>query len=147
MTTTSKKQQAIFPDLPRDLEFITKDRNIAAHWNLHFQQLSMALQTNFKPEGIVIPPKPSTDIAQLTDQTSATNIIYDSTKNAFHGNITNTTTNAMSWAPFATILDFAGDPNGHVAGNLKQLCLDTVSNAVYICTTGGSSSGAVWTAI
>lgn len=46
-----------------------------------------------------------------------------------------------------TILHFAGNPNGNVAGTLYTLCWDTTDSALFICTTAGSSSTAVWTYI
>jgi hypothetical protein len=88
--TTVKKQLAIFPDCPRENQLIDKNGNITDNWQLYFNQLTMALQTNFKPEGIVVPPKPTTDIIQLTDDASNTNIIYDSTTNEFKGNVNGT---------------------------------------------------------
>jgi hypothetical protein len=44
-----------------------------------------------------------------------------------------------------TILNYAGDPNGNLAGTTYQLCWDTVDEILYICTTTGTSSTAVWT--
>lgn len=86
MTTEIKKQQAIFPDLPRDDQLVDKNGVITPAWKLYFQQNAMALQTNYKPEGIVVPPKPATDIAQLGNvQGAIGNIIYDSTNNEFKG--------------------------------------------------------------
>ncbi len=43
-----------------------------------------------------------------------------------------------------TILNNAGDPNGSVAGKTYQLCQDTTNDILYICTTTGSASTAVW---
>lgn len=84
--TQTRKQQAIFPDLPRDKQVVDREGNITPHWDLYFQQLTMALQTNFKPEGIVVPPQSATNIASLGDISGAIgNIIYDSTNNAFKG--------------------------------------------------------------
>lgn len=86
MSSPRNKQQAIFPDLPRDDQLVDKDGNITSSWKLYFQQLTMALQTNFKPEGIVVPPKIATEIASLGDISAAIgNIIYDSTNNEFKG--------------------------------------------------------------
>jgi hypothetical protein len=86
MTSPRNKQQAIFPDLPRSEQIVDKLGNITADWRLYFQQLTMALQTNFKPEGLVIPPKIASDIAELGDITAAIgNIIYDTTNNQFKG--------------------------------------------------------------
>jgi len=42
------------------------------------------------------------------------------------------------------ILFNAGNPNGSVAGNTYQLCWDTVDNILWVCTTSGTSSTAVW---
>ncbi len=81
-----QKQLAIFPDLPRDDKMVDKMGNVTSPWKLYFQQLTMALQTNFKPEGIVVPPKIASEIAQLGDASvSIGNIIYDSTNNQFKG--------------------------------------------------------------
>lgn len=84
--TQTRKPQAIFPDLPREKKLVDEEGNITESWDLYFQQLAMALQTNLKPEGFVIPPKSSSDIAQLGDiSASIGNIIYDSTTNEFKG--------------------------------------------------------------
>ena len=86
MTTQTQHQQAIFPDLPRDNQVVDKNGEITPAWNLFFQQLIMALQTNFKPEGLVIPPKSAADIANLGNVSeSIGNIIYDNTNNVFKG--------------------------------------------------------------
>lgn len=45
------------------------------------------------------------------------------------------------------ILHNAGNPNGSVAGNVYQLCWDTTNSVMYVCTTSGTSSTAVWTAL
>ena len=86
MTSPRNKQQAIFPDLPRADPLVDKEGNIMPSWRLYFQQLTMALQTNFKPEGIVVPPQDATNIALLGDTSASIgNIIYDSTNNEFKG--------------------------------------------------------------
>ena len=86
MTTQTKKQQAIFPDLPRDNRIVDDKGFINPDWQLFFSRLTMALQTNFKPEGIVVPPKIATEIADLGNVNEAIgNIIYDSTNNQFKG--------------------------------------------------------------
>ena len=46
-----------------------------------------------------------------------------------------------------TILHNAGNPNGAVAGSVYQLCWDTTNSIMYVCTTSGTSSSAVWTDI
>lgn len=42
------------------------------------------------------------------------------------------------------ILYNAGNPNGAVAGNTFQLCWDTSNLILYVCTTSGTSTTAVW---
>jgi hypothetical protein len=42
------------------------------------------------------------------------------------------------------ILYNAGNPNGVVAGTTYQLCWDTTNNILYVCTTSGAASSAVW---
>jgi hypothetical protein len=90
MTTQQQKQSAIFPDLPRDDQISDEHGMLTASWKLYFQQLTMALQTNLKPEGYVVPPKPTSDIIQLIQTASNNNIIYDSTTNEFKGNVNGT---------------------------------------------------------
>ena len=43
------------------------------------------------------------------------------------------------------ILFNAGNPNGVVAGNTYQLCWDTVDLILWVCTTSGTTTTAVWT--
>lgn len=45
------------------------------------------------------------------------------------------------------ILFFSGNPNGHVAGTTYTFCWDTLDSILYLCTTSGTTSTAVWTAI
>lgn len=45
------------------------------------------------------------------------------------------------------ILNYAGNPNGNVAGVVYTFCYDTTNSKLYICTTSGSTSTAVWTLI
>lgn len=86
----TRRQQAVFPDLPRDKQVVDKTGSMTPAWDLFFQQLVMALQTNFKPEGIVIPPQIISNINLLTNSTSNNNILYDSTNNLFKGNVNGT---------------------------------------------------------
>lgn len=44
-----------------------------------------------------------------------------------------------------TILHYAGNPNGNVAGNVYQFCWDTTGSVLYVCTTSGNAASAVWT--
>jgi hypothetical protein len=89
-TQDAPKQQAVFPDLPRTTKLVDENGNMNLDWQLFFDNLTLALQVNFKPEGIVVPNKPSTDIALLTAPVSVANIIYDSTTDEFKGNIAGT---------------------------------------------------------
>lgn len=43
------------------------------------------------------------------------------------------------------IQNFAGNPNGNVAGNKYGLCWDNTDSVLYVCTTSGNSATAVWT--
>jgi hypothetical protein len=45
------------------------------------------------------------------------------------------------------VLHFAGNPNTNVAGVVYQLCLNTVSNVLYVCTASGTALTAVWTQV
>lgn len=82
----SRKPTSIFPDLPRDNKIANPDGTLTDSWKTFFDQLVLALQTNFKSEGIVIPPLTATQIASLTGTASNNNIVYDSTNNVFKGN-------------------------------------------------------------
>lgn len=46
-----------------------------------------------------------------------------------------------------TILHYPGNPNGNVAGQVYQLLWDTVGLTLYVCTSTGSASTAVWTVV
>jgi hypothetical protein len=43
-----------------------------------------------------------------------------------------------------TVLSYPGNPNGFVAGYLRELCWDSVNNILYICSTAGTALTAVW---
>ena len=83
-------QQAVFPDLPRNVPFLKENGMISDYWGLFFDNLIMALQVNFKPEGIVVPEQTASNIALLTTVDAFRNILYDSTNNLFKGNINGT---------------------------------------------------------
>lgn len=42
------------------------------------------------------------------------------------------------------VLNFSGNPNGNLAGVVYNLCWDTTHNLLWVCTTSGSTSTAVW---
>lgn len=146
------KQQNTFPDLPRNEPLLNQDGTMNHYWMLWFQNLTMALQRTFSPEGFVMPEQTTSDIDTylINDTIFIANILYDSVLNVFKGNILNTASNPPSgtqyWLPFAMITKFAGNPNGNVPGYVTELCLNTVANTLFICTTAGDAAGAVWTA-
>lgn len=43
------------------------------------------------------------------------------------------------------VLNYPGNPNGNVAGVAFQFCWDTTDKILYVCTTPGNASTAVWT--
>lgn len=152
-TQDAPKQQAIFPDCPATNQIVNKDGSMVEEWQLFFQQLILALQTNYGPEGIVAPQQTDANIALLTAIQSIANILYSSTTNVFEGNVLNTAdTDASSsgtqfWLPFAMITTYAGNPNTHLPGYLTELCLDTSNQVLYVCTVAGNAAGTTWTAV
>lgn len=46
-----------------------------------------------------------------------------------------------------TIANYAGNPNGNVAGTTFNFCWDTSNLNLWVCTTSGNSSTAVWTKV
>jgi hypothetical protein len=94
MTTQVSKQPAIFPDVPREPIGFYQDKDgeekpiyLKEIWDLFFDILVLALQTNFSPEGIAVPQQSASNIGQLTGSQSIGSILYDSTNNQFKGNI------------------------------------------------------------
>lgn len=88
--TQTRQQQAIFPSVPIDQPLVDKDGNMSLLWQLFFTNLIQSLQTNFKPEGIVVPSQSDTNISALTATQSIANILYDVTNNDFKGNVNGT---------------------------------------------------------
>lgn len=67
---------------------------------------------------------------------------------AVQGGISSQETLSQVYGAFATnlITPFAGNPNGNVAGTAYQnLVWDTSGSRLFICTTTGTTSTAVWT--
>jgi hypothetical protein len=58
-------QNSIFPDLPRETPAVDKDGNFNYLWSLGLSSLFQALQSNYKNEGILIPPLTSTQAADI----------------------------------------------------------------------------------
>lgn len=96
------KQVSIIPDLPRSPSVVDKNGNLAPEWKLFFEQLTQALQTNFKPEGILLPQQTASNIALLTGLSSKANILYDATNNVFKGNV-ETAPNTYTWKTFTLV--------------------------------------------
>lgn len=101
MTTQTPKQQAVFPDLPRQHPIVGKDGMMTDYWSLFFDNLVTTLQNNFNPEGILVPNQTAANIADLTatqpnpptganTRLSTANVLYDSTNHEFKGNINGT---------------------------------------------------------
>lgn len=90
MTQPTSQKPAIFPDVPRYEKMLDDKGMISDVWASFFDQLILSLQTNLKPEGFVIPQQSASNITLLTATASIANIIYDSTNNAFKGNIAGT---------------------------------------------------------
>lgn len=92
MATQKILSKSIFPDCPRDPQILDmKTGSINPVWQLFFQQLSQALQTNYKNEGVVLPPLSNDQILGLGDAEQAVgNIFYDKTNKLFKGIVLNT---------------------------------------------------------
>lgn len=97
MTTQTQKPIALFPDLPRQTPLVDKGGKMNEVWQLFFDQLIAALQTNLRSEGFAIPQQTAANIALLVANGSAippydpnASIVYDSTNNEFKGNILGT---------------------------------------------------------
>ena len=89
-------------------------------------------------------------ITQLPTVTSAlsTDIIY-----AVQGyvspsspgtSVQETLQQVMNLVQSNVVLNYAGNPNGNLAGTVNVFCWDTADNFLWICTTTGSASTAVW---
>lgn len=160
----------IFPDVPRENPATDKDGNFTALWELYFGALTQALQENFKNEGIVFPPLSAANmqtiqnlytsyiggtyenlINNISDITGQTLIDDDSvTANQFiiaTDNSVPPLVTLAEWVPLCYMLSNPGNPNGSVAGVLNWLCYDTTNKILYICTTAGNTTNAVWTAV
>lgn len=90
MVASDQKVIAIIPDMPRETPLVNEQGYMSDAWKLYFDQLTVNLQTNLKSEGFVVPPLTASNIVLLTGAQSNNNIVYDSTNNAFKGNIAGT---------------------------------------------------------
>lgn len=176
MTTETKQTQSIFPDLPRASPTVDEEGNLTPLWDLGLSSLFQALQDNFKNEGIVFPqldinqidaiqaiytpyigyPLPQSDPTnrtQLVIPDISGQTVFDSTNRVpkqfiiTYDNSSPPNVLSASWLQINVMLTGSGDPNGSVAGVLNWLYYDMVGMTLYICTTSGSTSSAVWTSI
>ena len=151
MAVPQNKQQPLIPDLPRDPRAIDAQGMMTAQWSLFFEQLIQSLQNVISPEGMSMPSQTTDNIGQLTQERSVTDIVYDTTVNAFKGNMLNSfipdDLQQYTWVPFAMITSNAGNPNGAVAGLQYWLCWNTSGNQMYVCTTSGNATTAEWTLV
>lgn len=167
MATQTSNLQAIFPDFPRESPVIDENGDFAPFWQLGLSSLFQALQENYKNEGILFPRLSAANIANiqaiytpLIGFPLPQNIPDISGQTVFDTNnrvprqfiITydaSTPPNILSasWLQLNVMLTNLGNPNGVLAGVLYWLCYDITDAVLYICTTSGSTSTAVWTAI
>jgi hypothetical protein len=159
--------QSIFPDLPRDVPCVDKDGNFSALWSLGFASLFQALQRNFKNEGIVFPNLDATSINNI--QAIYTPLIGNPLPIGvpdISGQTVFDTTNRVSkqfiitydasnppnilsaqWLILSMIIFGSGNPNGAQAGQVSWFYYDIIGTTLYLCTTSGSTSSAVWTSV
>lgn len=65
MPGITNNPQPIFPDLPRESPIVDKNGQLTALWSLGLSSLFQALQSNYKNEGILIPPLTTTQANQI----------------------------------------------------------------------------------
>lgn len=176
MTDQTKQRQALFPDFPRDQTVVDKQGSWTQQYYLGMSSLFQALQKNYKNEGILFPPLTQDELntiqaiytpyigsplpqddptvaGQLNIPDISGQTVFDSTNRLpkqfiiTYDNSTPPNVLSAQWLIINVMLLNAGDPNGSVAGVLNWLCFDTMGNVLYICTTSGSTTTAVWTAI
>jgi hypothetical protein len=168
MSSESSQRQSIFPDVPRETPEVNKDGTFTDLWSLSFGALFQALQDNFKNEGIVFPGLTQDlvntiqnlyksyiggsyrDLTLALPDISGQTIYNKTTQftNQFviaKDSLDNVT--LAQWIPLSVMLTNIGNPNGAVAGVLNWLCYDSTGNNLYICTTSGSMTSAIWTLI
>jgi hypothetical protein len=170
MTTQSKTQQSLFPDLPRASPVINSEGNFTDLWSLGISLLFQALQVNFKNEGILFPPLTSTQMASIASLYTAyinkplpqndPNNLTQNTLPDISGQTCFDSTNRIpsqfvitydassppkvstaQWMKLSLLTTSSGNPNGQVGGALNWFCYDTVGQVLYACTTAGSANG------
>lgn len=85
---------------------------------------------------------PSTGSAQLTDIICA--VQGFSSPSSLGTSVQETLQQVYDLFQSNLVLYNAGNPNGSVAGTTFQLCWDTSNMILYVCSTSGSASTAVW---
>lgn len=158
---------ALFPDLPRELPVIGENGDFNPLWSLGLSSLFQALQENYKNEGILFPKLSADNIANIQAVYTPyiglplpTNIPDISGQTVFDIDnrvpkqfiITYDTSSppivlSAQWLIMNVMLFSAGSPNGQNAGVVGWFCYDLTNKVLYICTTSGSTTGAVWTAV
>jgi hypothetical protein len=89
---------------------------------------------------------PSTSAAQLTDIICAVQGYVASPLN-LGLSVQETLQQVYNLFQANVVLFNAGNPNGVLAGTTYQFCWDTTNSLLYICTTTGSATTAVWTLV
>lgn len=166
--STPQNLQSIFPDLPRETPVIDEQGNFTDLWSLGLSSLFQALQDNFKNEGIIFPNLSASNISFIQSIYNPTllgaplpnNIpdisgqtVFDTTNRVSKQFVitydSSTPPNVVSaqWVILSYLLLGGGNPNSNQAGQVSWLYYDLAGKILYICTTSGSKTGAVWTAI
>lgn len=86
---------------------------------------------------------PVTESAELTDIICATQGYIPNVEQGVA--VQETLQQVVDLVQENVISSYAGNPNSHVEGVLLELVWDSSDSMLYICTTAGSSSSAVWT--
>lgn len=151
--------------MPRSQRIADKEGNITQHWENSLMNVYNTLQRNLKTSGYLIPSVGSDDLqniqntyAQYIGTTLPTGIENISGQIAY-----NVGTNYINqfviatddqsniflaqWVPLGVLLLSTVDPNGVNAGILGWFSYDLTSKQLYICTTAGTTTGAVWTTV
>lgn len=91
-------------------------------------------------------PIPALPISGITGVSSAT---MADTSVVVQSGVTGTETNQQIFNLFLPnlFLNYAGNPNGNVAGVTPQYCYDTTDLILYLCTATGNASSAVWKSV
>lgn len=78
---SNTRPSSIFPSLPGDTRISDKEGDMTSNWAILFENLTRALQTNFKSQGFVIPSVDAATFATLLPAATHNNLVYNSTTN------------------------------------------------------------------